>query len=234
MTAFVEQLSVVEREKLYGLGQPVSYGAGEVLMWEGQPGDYVLLIETGDVQVFKIQFDGRKNVLNSCRSGDLVGEFACFAEKGVRSASVVAQGAVAAVKIARNAFLDFLDEHPALWRGIAERMIDRIVEKEGRPDNKSIRVLAAVADQAERHARGRGALIPLSQEKIAGVAHVSGVTAYRVLADLKKWGLASSRRGKVEVRCVPCLRAAAVEALSTQIYGQIIIGCGGADDCPRR
>ena len=234
MTNFMAQLSTAERSELYRSGRKVSYQSGEMLMAEGDRGDYVLVIDSGDVKIVKSDVDGKEHLLNICGSGELLGEIACVEENGRRSASVVAQGSVAAIRIAKDAFVGFLHDHPALWPGIVRRVTALLRAAEGQTDRKSIRVLRAVATLADRYSDGaRGAIVPHTQNTIAGFAHVSPMTAHRVLVDLKEWRLAFSQYRKVVVPCVRCLRVAVDDVMSTQIYGQIIIGCGGTGVCPR-
>ncbi len=235
MTSFMAQLSSAERDKLIRSGTKVTYRSGETLMWEGEYGNHVLVIDSGDVKIVKRGVDGKEHLLNICGTGELVGEIACVEENGRRSASVIAQSSVAAIRIAKEAFVAFLHDHPALWLGIVRRVTGLLRAAEGQSDKKKIRVVRAVATLTDRYANGtRGAVVPGTQDMIAGFAHVSPVTAQRVLADLKAWKLAFSQHGKVVVPCVRCLRVAADTAMSTQIYGQIIIGCGGTGVCPQR
>lgn len=235
MTSFMAQLSSVEREQLYRSGREVRYRSGETLMREGEQGDYVLLIASGNVKVVKNGVDGKQQVLNICGTGELLGEIACVEEDGRRSASVIAQSAVAAIKIAKDTFVGFLHTHPDLCLGIIRRVAGLLRAAEAQTDKKSIRVLRAVATLTDRYAGGaRGAVVPFTQNMVADFAHVSGVTAQRVLTDLKRWGLARSQHGKVVVPCVRCLHAVTDTAMSTQNYGEVIIGCGGTGVCPQR
>ncbi|MEU4740965.1 Crp/Fnr family transcriptional regulator [Actinosynnema sp. NPDC023658] len=234
MTNFMAQLSAGERDELYRSGRRVSYSAGEMLMREGDPGDHVLVIAAGDVRIVKSEVDGKEHLLNICGSGELVGEIACVEDNGRRSASVIALSPGTAIKIAKDAFVRFLHDHPTLWLWITRRLSALLRSAEAQSDRKSIRVLRAVATLTDRYANGkREVIVPCTQKTIAGFAHVAPLTAHRVLSDLKECGLAFSQYGKIVVPCVRCLRAAIDDVMSTQIYGQIIIGCRGTGACPR-
>jgi CRP/FNR family transcriptional regulator, cyclic AMP receptor protein len=236
MTSFMAQLSSGERDELYRSGRKVSYQSGETLMREGERGEYVLVIDSGDVEVVKSGVDGKDHLLNICGTGELLGEIACVEENGRRSASVVARTSVAGIKIAKDAFVGFLLGHPALFLGVVRRVTELLRAAEGQADRASVRVLRAIVTLADRYPhRTRGTIVPFTQRVIAGYARVSAVTAQRVLKDLKRRKLASSRHGKgVVVPCLRCLRAAADTVMSTQKYGENIIGCGGTGDCPQK
>ncbi|MGM1059799.1 Crp/Fnr family transcriptional regulator [Saccharothrix sp. Mg75] len=235
MSSFLGQLNDHQRSELYRSGTKVKYRPGDYLMREGERGDYVLLIDRGGVQVTKNDAGGTEQVLNFCREGDLLGEIACVRPGGRRSASVIAQEVVAAIRVTRDVFIDFLNRHPALWLRIVERMAGLLVRAEGQVDKKADRVLLALLSQAEQQSGGaRSAEVRLTQALLAKVAHVSFPTAQRVLGGLKAANLAYSLHGRIVVPCVPCLRAAAAaDSSSRQNYGFDIIGCSTIGDCPR-
>lgn len=220
MTNFMAQLSTAERDELYRSGTRVSYRTGEMLMREGEHGDHVLVIDGGDVRIVKSDIDGKEHLLNICGKGELLGEIACVEENGRRSASVVAQSPVAAIRIAKDAFVAFLHSDPALWLGIMRRVTGLLRAVEGQSDRKSIRVLRAVATLTDRYANGSPRVeVPCTQADIARFARVSQVTAHREMIDLKERRLAFSQYRKVVVPCVRCLRAALDGLVSTQSCG---------------
>lgn len=74
---------------LGGLARDVDYGAGEVIVREGEPGDRVYLVRSGRVRVLKGSGDGAAVDLAEFGPGDFFGEMS-LVECVVRSASVVA------------------------------------------------------------------------------------------------------------------------------------------------
>ncbi|WP_367132549.1 Crp/Fnr family transcriptional regulator [Saccharothrix sp. HUAS TT1] len=235
MTNFMAQLSGVEQDELYRSGTRISYRSGAVMMAEGQRGNYVLLIDFGDVKIVKSDVGGKERLLNICGRGELLGEIACVEEDGRRSASVIARSpVVTAIKITKSAFFHFLHTHPHLWPGVLRRVVVLLREAESQSAERSIRVLRAVATLADRYSDGsRGAVIPYTQQEIAAYAQSSRVTVQRVWLKLKKRNLVHSEYRKVVVPCVRCLRAVADAAVSTQIYGDGIICCRGIGVCPQ-
>jgi CRP/FNR family transcriptional regulator, cyclic AMP receptor protein len=234
MTSFMAQLSREQRDELYRSGHKIPYRSGQTLMVEGERGSHVLVIDLGDVKVVKNSEDGREQLLNICGRGELLGELGCFEENGRRSASVIAQTPGVVIKITKDGFVRFLNNHPALWPGIVRRVGDLLRKAEGQSAMKAIRVVRALATLADRDLGGsRGATIPYTQDAIAGFTQVSKMTVQRVLKNLKKRNLAYSQYRAIVVPCVRCLRVAADTAMSTQIYGEGVICCGGVGVCPQ-
>ena len=78
---------------------PVAFGAGDVVMREGEEGDLYVLIAEGEVEV---SVDGRH--LRTCGPGEGIGEIALL-RRVPRTASVLAKTDVSAFEIDGAAFL---------------------------------------------------------------------------------------------------------------------------------
>lgn len=87
--SFHEVLTELRALSEAGGGFPTHvYQAGEVLMHEGEYGNFALHILEGEVEI-SIQVDGKKRVLTRRESGDVIGELAVFSG-GERTATVTA------------------------------------------------------------------------------------------------------------------------------------------------
>lgn len=63
---------------------------GEVIFADGANGDWMYVVESGEVEISKI-VDGRKIVIETLKPGDLFGEMA-YIDKTPRSATATARG----------------------------------------------------------------------------------------------------------------------------------------------
>jgi CRP/FNR family cyclic AMP-dependent transcriptional regulator len=107
---------------------------GEVIIRQGDAGDYMYEILDGQVEV--LQDRGGKEVrLAILDKGDFFGEMAIF-EKEKRSATVRAHGEVRVLTIDKKILLRRISEDPSLALRILEKMSHRIREL----DNEIVRL----------------------------------------------------------------------------------------------
>lgn len=84
---FFSNLTPLETQIIQTLLKEKSLNSGEFLIHEGEVGNEVYLIETGQVEILKKDIDGQLHRINRLNPGDCVGEFVLF-DKFPRSASV--------------------------------------------------------------------------------------------------------------------------------------------------
>ncbi len=118
-SAAFEHLHYSLKDELGTHLQPVSYLAGEHVMTEGEVGQSMLFIQTGEVEVRISRGQGKsyKAVATLC-AGAVVGEGALFDNQSRRSASVVATSE----KVTGRRLL-FTDFHAIVGRGEAEKLL---------------------------------------------------------------------------------------------------------------
>ena len=110
------------------------YSDGEVIIRQGEAGDCMYEIQSGEVEVIQ-EKSGKEVCLAVLGKGDFFGEMAIF-EHDVRSATVRALGEVRALTIDKRTFLRRITEDPSLAFRIVERMSHRIREM----NNKLVRL----------------------------------------------------------------------------------------------
>ncbi|MFC6091170.1 Crp/Fnr family transcriptional regulator [Saccharothrix lopnurensis] len=221
------------------MGRLARFGAGACLMRQGETGDCVMVLRRGHVKIENRDTEGRVRLLGIRRPGELLGEMAFFAE-GRRTASVVAHDEVAVVKIPGHRFLRFLYDHPLVQGDILRLVVGKLHKLEskrleGGPGTAVPRLLRVLVEVAEVYADDPASgslLVPLTQEELGQLAEISGPSAHRAVQALRRRNLLDPmpRKRKVLVPCLRCLRA----ALSRQICGEDINGCGGTGECPER
>lgn len=109
---------------LGGLGKV--YGAGEVIVRQGEVGDCMYVIQAGKVEVVK-EKGGKEIRLAELGEGDFFGEMALF-EKDVRSATVRPLGEVRVLTVDRKMFLRKIHDDPSLAFMVMQRMSRRLRE----------------------------------------------------------------------------------------------------------
>lgn len=107
-----------------GLGKV--YRDGEVIVRQGDRGDYMYIIQTGQAEVLR-EKEGQEVRLAVLSEGDIFGEMALF-EQEVRSATVRALGDVRVLIVDKINFLHQVQEDPSLAFLILQKMSHRIRE----------------------------------------------------------------------------------------------------------
>jgi len=114
--------------RLLKSGEVKQYGAGDVVLKEGDQADCVLLLLSGGLEVF-VERDGKDLVLTETKPGTVVGELAVLC--GIpRSASVRAQESAAVLEWTDEAFRTLLLRDPHLSQRIFGQILRTLVEKE--------------------------------------------------------------------------------------------------------
>lgn len=102
------------------IAEELDFEPGERIMQEGEMGDSMYLIVDGVVQVFK-----GPRVVVELSERECVGEMAIL-DSEPRSASVVARGAVRALRIEREDFYELMNEKAEIARGIIKVLTRRL------------------------------------------------------------------------------------------------------------
>ncbi|MFZ4855832.1 MAG: cyclic nucleotide-binding domain-containing protein [Desulfuromonadaceae bacterium] len=101
-----------------------TYEAGEIIFSEGEAGDDMFVVLSGNVEVVKASDDGELR-LAELGPGEIFGEMAMFG-RNKRSATVRAAGEVRAITIDRKMFMQKIHQDPSLAMRIMEKMSERI------------------------------------------------------------------------------------------------------------
>lgn len=192
---FASLLDDRERAALRRRARHVRFPAGVRLLQQGEPGDKVLVIESGRAKVTYVTSGGRELVLRFCGPGELVGELAVL-DGRPRLSSIVALEEVGALVIPAGDFRALLLSHP----GIAWLLLVMLSKRFRDADLKRVefgasdtvgRIAARLVELGERYGENRdGAVhieLPLSQDELGawtGASRAGVAAALRTLRDL--------------------------------------------------
>lgn len=90
-----------------------TFKSGDFIFFEGDIETHFFIIESGEVSIFMKDKKGQKIEVARLKEGETFGEFALI-DKGARTASAQAVGAVKAMKISAEGYEMMLNELP-LW-----------------------------------------------------------------------------------------------------------------------
>jgi uncharacterized membrane protein len=100
-----------ERAALAAAMESRQYAAGAVIFTEGAPGDEVLIVQSGSVEIFTISDTGERIVLSRADAGDVFGEISLF-DGGPRTATAVADEAAELFALDRDALFSVMQKFP--------------------------------------------------------------------------------------------------------------------------
>ena len=198
VTGFIEQLAA--------RGVARSFGAGQLLIREGDADGTLFLIRSGRVRVFSIEQD-RQVLIDIHGPGAFIGEMAL--DGASRSASVEAIEAVEAVALERDVVLAFVRENPEFALSLIITLIQRARLATQNLKNVALRdvygrlsnLLTGLASDVGGE---RVVTEPITQVEMARRVGSSREMVSKVYRDLVAGGyLRKERRGLVIARPLP-------------------------------
>jgi CRP/FNR family transcriptional regulator, cyclic AMP receptor protein len=198
--------------RLLSIARRRTFRKGEVVFHRDDLAESLLLVVRGRFAVRIATPLGDSALLDVLGPGDAFGELALLLPDSRRSATVEALEAGETRSVFRDDFSRLQAQYPGvkdvLLRLLAEQLArasDRIVE--AHYVDAETRVRRRLCDLSERYATGEGAaVVPLTQEDLAGMAGTSRATVNRVLRDEERRGVLELARGRTIVRDLEQLR----------------------------
>jgi CRP-like cAMP-binding protein len=118
------ELAADEIHLVAAIAEVESYGADDLMFGEGEPGDRLCLIVSGEVEVVK-DLAGDARVLSTLCEGSSLGEMALFDDQP-RSASARCVANCTVLSISKPAITELIHRHPAIAVAIIRSMSLRL------------------------------------------------------------------------------------------------------------
>ena len=187
------------------VGRRRTFVRNEVVFHRGDPADSLHLIRKGHFAARIVTPLGDLVTLAVQAPGESFGELALLAEGGVRTATVAALEPAETLSINREDFRRLAAREPTvnailvlLLAEQVRRLTERLIEAHTVAAEQ--RVLRRLLELAARYPAGGGsAVVPLTQEDIAGLAGTSRATVNRVLREQEKLGALELGRGRTTI-----------------------------------
>lgn len=139
-------LAVDDRALLAGRLRFAPFAAGEILMRQGGPGDWLYVITLGEVSVRVASDDGLEKEVARLGPGEFVGEMSLMTG-GSRAATVVAMTRVECYRLEKDSFEEVLRQRPGIAEPISEvlarRRVSLIAARENMDQEARTRRVAA-------------------------------------------------------------------------------------------
>ena len=105
--------------------QFITLDPNEVLFREGDEADGFYAVESGGLKATRLSPDGMEQLIALFSDGEVIGEMAIFDEYP-RSATITALKPTSVIFCSREAFFDFADENPPIYRHMLSVMAGRL------------------------------------------------------------------------------------------------------------
>jgi CRP-like cAMP-binding protein len=211
---FLALLDDRERAALLELGTHRGFPRGAVLMYEGEPGERVMILEEGRVKITRIETGGHETMLSIRDPGDLLGEVSVI-DAGPRLATVTALEDVRALVIAASVFRGNLERVPRVAVAVLEVEMRRFRETTLKRSEFAAldtvgRLAARIVDLSERYGAEREEGIEidlaLTQDELAAWAGASRAGVAKAFQTLRELGWLETHRRRLVVLQLDALR----------------------------
>jgi CRP-like cAMP-binding protein len=162
---------------------------------EGVSGEYMYLIQEGQVKVTKISDDGRQKILEILAPGDFFGEMALL-DREPRSASIKTTSPCILLALSRRDFLRLFRRNPDLAMELIRVLSRRIRDADEqirallfeRVESRTRRVLTRLARENPAQVPGYCVTAPITHQELADMVGTSRETVTRILKELRDEG----------------------------------------------
>jgi CRP/FNR family cyclic AMP-dependent transcriptional regulator len=210
--SFIATLPDAQRAALLRSGPVVRFGNDDVLMLQGDAGDFLYVVTDGKVKVVVATESGAETMLAIRSGGDLVGEFALL-DSRPRTATARAIGTVTARRVSRADFADFTSAFPEVEDLVFRYVLGKMRATTARRAADRVwgareRLAQELYELATEHgARKSGGVvrIPITQAELGQLAGVAVSTTERVLKEFRVLGIIATRYGATEIRDMAAL-----------------------------
>ncbi len=192
-SVLLNSLSETDRRDLFAQAHGATFPPGRMIFSRADPGDTLLLIEEGRIEISITSLSGRKSVLNHMGPGEALGEIALL-DGGLRSADAIAATQVRGLILHRRDVMAFLKDRPhALFALVAElcgkvRNASEMFATQAQTEAPS-RLARSLIRLAERWGEDtrKGSLLPSERFSQSDLGDYSGISRENVNRRLRAW-----------------------------------------------
>lgn len=123
---FFTDLPNDELDRIASTLDVVNLKSGDILFHEGDTGEYLYVVVSGELEVLMAPDTDNELILNIVHAGEYIGEMSFIMPGGRRTASVRARGEVVLLSLSRTQFDDLLKRHPRLTYAMVSVLSQRL------------------------------------------------------------------------------------------------------------
>jgi CRP/FNR family cyclic AMP-dependent transcriptional regulator len=197
-----EELTEVQNIYLTG-----KYEKGNILFFEGEPGEAVYFVKSGKIKVYKSDAEGREYILHIFGPGNIFAETVLLEGGPYPASSEAVEDSV--VGMIKNRDLeDLLKKNIGIALKIMKILSHRLRESQDRIKNLVFRdtydrtacaLHRMSLDHGRRTPRGIEVELPITRAELASIVGTSRETVTRMLSDMRRKGIIDMDRQKITV-----------------------------------
>lgn len=192
-SVLLSSLSDADRETLLAHAHRAAFTSGQMIFSRADPGDTLLLIEEGRIEISITSFSGRKSVLNHMGPGEALGEIAML-DGGLRSADAVAATDVRGLVIHRRDVMAFLGDRPQALFALVSELCGKVrnasemfaTQAQTEAPSRLARALIRLADRWGEETPA-GTLLSAERFSQSDLGEFSGISRENVNRRLRGW-----------------------------------------------
>ena len=205
--SFIGQLPETDRAALLAAGTPFRFEDDEVLLVQGDVGDFVYVLTSGFAKHSVAADTGVETMIAVRSRGDLAGEFAVL-DGGPHIATTRATGPVTALQVPAGAFTTIISESAAAQETVTRYIVtqtrakymQRAAERTWSPRERLAQVLYDLAATHGEPGPDGMVSLPFGQSELGELAGVAASTTERVLQELRREGVVSARYREILIK----------------------------------
>ncbi len=192
-------LSTLELESIADLFYQKTIGKGEIITFEGDPGEALYFVVSGAVKCFKTSRDGKEQILQIVLPGNSFNDVAVF-DGGQTPTSTEAMSLVSLFVISRQDMQRILEDYPKLVTSVIAILSQKIRHLLNLVEDLSFRqVISRIARILLEYADGAGPKPKLTQQEMAAMAGTAREVVGRSLKTLQEEGLIRMERNRLVI-----------------------------------
>jgi CRP-like cAMP-binding protein len=204
-----------ETDAILAHARVARYEAGHDIFAKGDPGDSMMAVLKGRVQISAPSLDGRQMVLTVMHEGEVFGEIALLDGKD-RTADASALTDCELLVVPRRPFLDLLDRRPDLCIGLLIVLCERLRRTNEQVEDLAFldlesriakTLLRLAGEAAEGIAAAARAGVKISQRALGELVGGSRESVNKHLQDWKRLGIIEIEKGTIVIRDADALAA---------------------------
>jgi len=166
------------------------YKKGEYIFHEGEPARCFYQIIEGTVKMYNTNLDGKEFTQAEFKKGNSFGEPILFINEDYPSTAVTTEESVI-IRVAKDRFMEILDEYPAIQKKLISVLSRRIYNKsitsrEIINNSPETRILAFLDSYKKKNSKEHEKMeIPYTRQEIANYTGLRVETVIRTLAKMK-------------------------------------------------
>lgn len=176
---------------------------GDVVMHQGDRGDFLVILVDGTLRVSMVASNGREIILDYLEPGSVIGEIAIL-DGGERTASVTALGEGRYLKLGARAFREVLERHPSVAWGLLKEMARRLrnannIIESDRAFASGPRLARTLQRLMQTGSDDAALRLDLSQSELGAFAGISRENINRQLGAWADAGIVALEQGRVKI-----------------------------------